>query len=90
MATKNDRIQRATANPIAAKLIGKMKQALNGKIVNLKDFAAGLCPRSWGKVWYAWQSVAADSVDANSRMDWRPHFELESTAHPLSRENLTE
>jgi hypothetical protein len=42
MAGKSDRIQRATANPIAAKLIGKMKLALNRKIINLKNFAAGL------------------------------------------------
>lgn len=30
-----------TANPIAAKLVGKMKRALNGKVVNLRSFVAG-------------------------------------------------
>jgi hypothetical protein len=42
MVGRNGLIQDATANPIAAKLIGKMKLALNRKVVDLKNFAAGL------------------------------------------------
>jgi hypothetical protein len=37
VARKNEN----TANPIAAKLVGKMKRAVNGKVVNLRSFIAG-------------------------------------------------
>jgi hypothetical protein len=38
---KNGNTGSETANPIAAKVVGKMKRAVSGKVVNLRSFVAG-------------------------------------------------